>query len=115
MATKYTHKEKLCVEYPVIKDIKRKMKDNDDISESQVKKFDSRVRGSPFLLEIIQHAQKLFESTPNDKDETRENKRLGMIIRGHLDTIKNRDKEIAELKEKLETQENELNTRRAYD
>ena len=115
MATKYTHKEKLCVEYPVIKDIKRKMKDNDDISESQVKKFDSRVRGSPFLLEIIQHAQELFENVPDKKERTAENRRLGIIIMGHLDTIKNRDKEIAELKEKLETQENELNTRRAYD
>ena len=91
------------------------MKRNDDISESQVKKFDSRVRGSPFLLEIIQHAQELFENVPDKKERTAENRRLGMIIRGHLDTIKNRDKEIAELKEKLETQENELNTRRAYD
>ena len=114
-----TNPDKLSVEYPVIKFIKRRMKRNDDIKTHQINKFDNRVKGSPFLLQIIQYTQELFESAPDDKGETAETRRLAMIIRGHLNTIENQDivykKQIAELKEKLEDLELELSTRRAFD
>ena len=110
-----TNPDKLSVEYPVIKFIKRRMKRNDDIKTHQINKFDNRVKGSPFLLQIIQYTQELFESAPDDKGETAETRRLAMIIRGHLNTIENQEKQIAELKEKLEDLELELSTRRAFD
>ena len=110
-----TNPDKLSVEYPVIKFIKRKMKRNDDISNDQIKKFDSRVKDSPVLLQIIQYTQELYDKAVDDKGETKETRRLAMIITGHLYTIENQEKQIAELKQKLEEQELELSTRRAYD
>ena len=110
-----TNPDKLSVEYPVIKFIKRRMKRNDDIKTHQINKFDNRVKGSPFLLQIIQYTQELYDKAADEKGETRETRRLAMIITGHLYTIENQEKQIAELKQKLEEQELELSTRRAYD
>jgi hypothetical protein len=45
---------KLELEYPVVRNIKIRMKNNPDISVDQIKGFDRRVRNSPVLLLIIQ-------------------------------------------------------------
>ena len=107
--------EKLSVEYPVIKSIKRKMKRNPDIKEHQIKKFDSRVRESPFLLEIIKFTQKLQGDTTVDVEEKRENQRLVDIIKNHLYTIKDKDKIIDDLNNKIEDLEIQLDLYRTYD
>ena len=64
---------------------------------------------------IIGYTQELHDKVADEKGETRETRRLAMIITGHLYTIENQEKQIAELKQKLEEQELELSTRRAYD
>ena len=107
--------EKLCVEYPVVNSIKRKMKGNPDIKEHQIKKFDSRVRESPFLLEIIKFAQNLQGHKTVDKEEKKEEERLGDIIRGHLYTIEDKDKIIDDLNKKIEDLESQLEVYRAFD
>lgn len=45
---------KLELEYPVVRNIKIRMKNNPDISVDQIKGFDRRVRNSPVLLLIIE-------------------------------------------------------------
>tara|TARA_R100001460_G_scaffold43414_1_gene79722 strand:+ start:152 stop:493 length:342 start_codon:yes stop_codon:yes gene_type:complete len=107
--------EKLSVEYPVIKSIKRKMKRNPDIKEHQICDFDRRVKASPFLLEIIKFAQNLQGHKTVDKEEKKEEERLGDIIRGHLYTIEDKDKIIENLNKKIQNLESQLEVYRAFD
>ena len=111
--TQRKNPEKLSVEYPVIKSIKRKMKRNPDIKEYQIQNFDRRVKASPFLLEIIKFTQKLQGN--ETVEEKRENQRLGDIIRGHLITIKKKDKIIDDLNKKIKDLEIQLDIYRTYD
>lgn len=50
------HQPKLELQFPCIKKIKMRMKNNPDISIDQVKGFDRRVRNSPFLFMIVHFA-----------------------------------------------------------
>ena len=100
--TQRKNPEKLSVEYPVIKSIKRKMKRNPDIKEHQICDFDRRVKASPFLLEIIKFAQNLQGDKTVDKEEKKEEQRLGYIIKSHLYTIDDLNKKIEDLESQLE-------------
>ena len=51
---------KLEIEYPCIKSIKMRMKNNDEVSDDQVKGFDRRVRNSPVLTILVQYSQHQF-------------------------------------------------------
>tara|TARA_R110000782_G_scaffold216808_1_gene304291 strand:+ start:216 stop:560 length:345 start_codon:yes stop_codon:yes gene_type:complete len=113
--TQRKNPEKLSVEYPVIKSIKRKMKRNPDIKEHQIKKFDSRVKESPFLLEIIKFAQNLQGDKTVDVEEKKEEQRLGYIIKSHIYTIEDKDKIINDLNKKIQNLEWELEVYRAFD
>jgi|TARA_R110000824_G_scaffold271544_2_gene460056 hypothetical protein len=111
--TQRKNPEKLCVEYPVIKSIKRKMKRNPDIKEYQIQNFDRRVRDNPFLLEIIKFVQERAGNPTHE--EKKEEERLGYIIKGHIYTIENKDKIIDDLNKKIEDLESQLEVYRAYD
>jgi hypothetical protein len=93
-----TNPEKLSVEYPVITRLKNKMKRNKDITESQVKDFDRRVRRSPVLFEMVKYMQGL----DNNSEEGSEIKRL--IERGKMweSTANSRSETIEEQKKELE-------------
>ena len=91
------------------------MKRNPDIKEHQIKKFDSRVKESPFLLEIIKFAQNLQGDKTVDVEEKKEEQRLGYIIKSHIYTIEDKDKIINDLNKKIQNLEWELEVYRAFD
>lgn len=111
--TQRKNPEKLSVEYPVIKSIKRRMKRNPDIKEHQICDFDRRVRDNPFLLEIIKFAQEKARNP--SREEKKEEERLSDIIRGHLYNIKDKDKIIDDLNKKIEDLEAQLDVYRTFD
>ncbi len=106
--------EKLQVKYPCVKFIKKRLRNNDDVEEHQVAKFDSRVKSNPFLLQIIEYTQELYDKAKK-RELDDEEKRLADICKGNHSTIKNQEREIAELKAKIEGLESQLEVYRCYD
>lgn len=100
-----TNPEKLSVKYPVVKRLKKKMKCNKDITESQVKDFDRRFRNSPFLLEVVKYMQEL----DNRAEEGVETKHRDMNLQAYksvaddrLKKINEQQKEIEDLKKRIQ-------------
>ena len=52
---------KLQDEYPSVKYIKNKMKQNPEIKIDQIYGFDRRARNSPFILELVKIIQQLHD------------------------------------------------------
>lgn len=106
--------EKLQVKYPVVEQIKRKLRRNESIKEHQVANFDRRVRDNPFLLEIIEYCQELKDKAKK-RELDDEEKRLADTCRYQKETIKNQQEEIDRLKEKIEELESQLDVYKCYD
>ncbi len=105
--------EKLQVKYPCVKFIKKRLRKNDDVEEHQVAKFDSRVKNNPFLLQIIEYTQELYDKAKK-RDLDDEEKRLADTCRYQKTSIENQQQEIAELKAKIEELELELDNYKCY-
>ena len=110
-----TNPEKLSVKYPVVKFIKRRMKLNDDIEIHQINKFDNRVKGSPFLLQIIEYTQELYDKVPKKETRTREEGRLADIVSSNYYTIENLKKQVADLQVENEDLKLQLDHYKCYD
>lgn len=106
--------EKLQVKYPCVKFIKKRLRNNDDVAEHQVAKFDSRVKSNPFLLQIIEYTQELYDKAKK-RELDDEEKRLSDICKMNHYTIKNQQEEIDRLKEKIEELESQLDVYKCYD
>lgn len=105
--------EKLQVKYPCVKFIKKRLRKNDDVEEHQVAKFDSRVKNNPFLLQIIEYTQELYDKAKK-RDLDDEEKRLADICKYQKISIENQQQEIAKLKAKVEELELELDNYKCY-
>jgi cell division protein FtsB len=60
---------KLSAEYPSITATKTLLKENDEISVDQVKGYDRRVRGSPFIMEHVKIIENLTQENEKLKEE----------------------------------------------
>ena len=106
--------EKLQVKYPCVKFIKKRLRNNDDVAEHQVANFDRRVKDNPFLLQIIEYTQELYEKAKK-RELDDEEKRLTDTCRYQKESIKNQAQEIDELKAKIEELESQLDVYKCYD
>ncbi len=92
-------------EYPVFDILKMYMRENEDISEDQIKGYSRRVKSSPMLklhLELLQNWQNSIDrQSKNIRDLKKEQARIEWIIGEQA-------KEINTLKEKVERLEHQV-------
>ena len=96
--------------FPVIKDIKKKMKKNDEIKIDQIKGYNRRVENSPILefhVEMIQSLTRERDRWKSKfKDLDKEIKRLESCDRGYFENYKSLQKENEKLKLEIELLKN---------
>ncbi len=92
-------------QYPVFDTIKMYMKEDENISEDQIKGYSRRVKSSPFLLLHLELLQKfecsIDRQSKNIRDLKKEQARIEWIIGDQA-------KEIDTLKEKVERLEHQV-------
>ena len=100
-----TNPEKLSVEYPVITNLKKKMKRNKDITEDQIKGFDRRFRSSPVLFEVVKYMQELDNRAEEGEETIHRNMNLQAyksVAEHRLKIINEQKKEIEDLKKRIQ-------------
>ena len=110
-----TNSEKLCVKFPVVNFIKKRMKHHDDITIDQIYNLERRIEKDPFQLLIIEYTQELYDKVPKKETRTREEERLADIVSSNYYTIENLKKQVADLQVENEDLKLQLDHYKCYD
>jgi len=98
---------KLSEEYPIVKVIKLKLKNCDEINTPQIEGYDRRVRNSPFLMVHLEYIQSLHNQKAKFlkrwQDEQKERRRIECCIDIQADRARKAEAEVERLTALLST------------